>query len=44
MELLYRTVILSAQVGFEGAYGHVLGHKLIVYGLEAVLVILEKGR
>ena len=44
MELHYKTVIPSAQVGFEGTYGHVLVHKLLLYGFEVVLVIFEKGQ
>ena len=43
MELHYKTVILSAQVGFKGSYGHVLVHKLISRGFEVVLVIFKKG-
>ena len=44
MELHYKMVILSAQVGFEGTYGYILVIKLLLYGLEVVLVIFEKGR
>ena len=36
-------VIPSAQVGFEGTNGHVLIIKLLLYGLEVVLVIFEEG-
>ena len=42
MELHYRTVIPSAQVGFQGSYGHGLIYKLLLSGFE-VLVIFEKG-
>ena len=31
-------------MGFEGTYGHILIIKLLLYGLEVVLVIFEKGR
>ena len=34
----------SAQVGFEGIYGHVLVIKLLLNGLEMVLIIFEKGQ
>ena len=44
MELYYKTVILSAQVGFEGTYGHVLVHRWNLYVFEVVLVIFEKGQ
>ena len=40
----HKTVIPSAQVRFEGTYGHVLIHKLLSYGFEVVLVIFEKSR
>ena len=43
-ELHYKTVILSAQVRFEGTYGHLLVIRLLLYGLEVVLVIFDKGR
>ena len=33
----------ECQVGFEGTYGHVFVHKLLLYGFEVVLVIFEKG-
>ena len=37
-------VIPSDQVGFEGTYSHVLVYKLLLYGVEVVLVIFEKSR
>ena len=44
MELRYKTVTPSAQVGFEGTYGHILVIKLLLYGLKVVLVIFEEGQ
>ena len=44
MELHNKTVIPGAQVGFEGTYGHVLVIKLLLHGLEVVLVIFEEGQ
>ena len=44
MELHYRTVIPSSQVGFEGTYGYVLVHEFLLYGFEVVLVFFEKVR
>ena len=44
MELNHKMVIPSAQVGFEGTYGHVLVIKLLLYGLGVVLVVFEKGQ
>ena len=43
MELHYKIVILSAQVGVEGTYGHVLVHGWYLYVFEVVLLIFEKG-
>ena len=43
-ELHNRIVIPSAQVEFEGTYGHVLVHRQHLYVFEVVLVIFEKGQ
>ena len=43
-ELHYKIVIPSAQVEFEGTYGHVLVYRWHLYVFEVVLVIFEKGR
>ena len=42
MELHYRIVLPSAQVGFEGTYGHVLSHRLHLSTFGVVLAIFEK--
>ena len=44
MELHYTTVTSSAQVEFEGTYGHVLVNKLLLYSFEVVLVIFDEGQ
>ena len=43
MELHYKTVIPSAQVGFEVTYGHGLIHRLNLYVFGVVLDIFDKS-